>query len=705
MILEEEVEQLLAEAARGSSPRSWEKMPTAAAQRTMALWLLDRGHHAAAELCLRSVYARAVREESSDVAVASALDLARNFRDRSPREALRLVRWLEARPTGRLSLLQNLLGSILWELCRYDLADRYFARAAESAEKEEDVRSGAYAWANRAGGRFESGDRVRARGYCRRALEGLESVEDGVGRGFVLRNMAVHETLLGRHESALGLIEEAKGHLRLSDHLQLGAFLDLADGELELLTGERSRALRRFDSAVRRAKLSSLPGLQTKALVWRSITRRDAGGEDFLRDIEAAARDLYQRDLRHDGGTLYLIAACYADQRGLSAERFYSTSTGILGETAARLHVDHFARLVEAASERRSRSRKEPFSSFVTRSPEIVGLKGRLKRLVRSEVRILLEGESGTGKSFLARLIHREAGRKSSPFVVVDCTNLEKNLLESKLFGHVRGAFTGAVSDSTGLVEQANNGTLFLDEVGEMPVEIQAKLLYTIEEKRYRPIGARAEKRAEFRVIAATNRDVDEMLERGTLRQDLFYRLAGFRVRLSPLRERREDVVPLVERRMTELNERYGRRKVLRPAVWELLVQYDWPGNVRELNASLERGFHLAAGRRIGVEDLGLGLDPDDLGTEDLSWYTVRRRHLLRVLRLCRGNVTRAAGMLGLNRTTLIYKLKLLDIERPDFDPSYRTDEATASARRVADRRGASGEEPPAGDGTGRRID
>ncbi len=293
-----------------------------------------------------------------------------------------------------------------------------------------------------------------------------------------------------------------------------------------------------------------------------------------------------------------------------------------------------------------------------------------MARLAATDVRLLIEGESGTGKSFLSGLVHERSRGQKGAFVVVDCTNLEKNLFESKLFGHMRGAFTGAVSNTVGLVEQADGGTLFLDEIGEMPVEIQAKLLYTIEEQRFRPVGARMEKTADFRVIAATNRDIDEMLDNGTLRRDLYFRIAGYRVRLPPLRERREDIVPLAELQVKRLNEKYKRRKVLRPGVWEILARYDWPGNVRELNAVIERGFHLSRGRRIAQEDLGLGTSLADGSMEDLTWDGVRRAHLLRVLKLCRANVTRAAKILEMNRTTLIYKLKQLGIDRSDFDPS-----------------------------------
>ncbi|MDX1623153.1 MAG: sigma 54-interacting transcriptional regulator [Gemmatimonadota bacterium] len=681
--LPEELATLVPREGGGEAPLR--EPPGPAALRSLALWLHDHGHGPEAELCFRSAYARSLREGPEELAVASALDLARNFRDRSPREALRLVRWVSGRTDGRRATVQNLLGAILSELCSYEQAEAYFARAIEQAERREDRRCLAYVMANRAGNHFDLGDRSRARASHLRALEALRALEEEAGVGFVLRNMAAHELVLGEYEAAMERVEEARRLQRAPAHLALRAFLDLTDGELELLTGDRSRAVERFEEALRGAGLASRPGLQAKARVWRTIARDEEGGGELLGDLESAGRDLHQRELRHDSGAIYLVAACYADRRGLRSERFRSTAVGILGEETAGMLCDHFARMIEAARGPSARPEREPLPRFLTRSSRIRDAKRRLRRVAGTDVRILIEGESGTGKSFLARRIHQEGRRKGAAFVVVDCTNLEENLFESKLFGHVRGAFTGAVSDAVGLVEQANGGTLFLDEVGEMPVEIQAKLLYTIEEQRYRPVGARSERRASFQVIAATNRDVEEMLRDGELRRDLYYRLSGYRVWLPPLRERREDVVPLTEHRMRWLNERYGRKKTLRPAVWDLLVRYDWPGNVRELNATLERGYHLAEGRRIGVEDLGLGLDPDALDAEDLSWYVVRRNHLLRVLRLCRGNVTRAADLLGLNRTTLIYKLKLLDLDRSDFDPSYR-DAENEAPRMVAER-------------------
>jgi DNA-binding NtrC family response regulator len=460
--------------------------------------------------------------------------------------------------------------------------------------------------------------------------------------------------------------------------------LELARAEAELSTGELASAAVRLERAARTAVQVPLPAVQARALVWKALLEQ-RGDEGVLRDVEAAAADLHGRDLRYDAAMVYLLAAACARRWDQPDERYFSLARAVFGdEEGARVLSAHYARVI-AVLDRSDRGRPaDPFPAFLTGCPTIRAAKARLRRLTGSDVRILVEGESGTGKTFLARQLHADARRRDAPFIVVDCTNLEENLFESKLFGHVRGAFTGAVGDSVGLVEQANGGTLFLDEIGELPVEIQAKLLYTIEEQRYRPVGARAEKRSEFRVIAATNRDIDRMLEDGGLRVDLFYRLAGFRVHLPPLRERREDVVPLAELRLAGLNARYGRRKTLRLEAWEALARHDWPGNVRELNAALDRGFHLATGRRIGVEELGIR--PGEAAT-DLTWHAIRREHVIRVLRLCRGNVTRAARLLGLNRTTLIYKLKLLGVEREDYDPRYQVAELRAEdgIRRVAE--------------------
>jgi DNA-binding NtrC family response regulator/tetratricopeptide (TPR) repeat protein len=689
--LDPETRQLLESLAQGGADPS--ALPPPSQQRFLGLRLSGQGRLAEAEVVLRGAHRSAAQSADQRLMANTTLDLARITLYRSPRESLGLLRALEQKEHEAVSrvCVHNLLGTVLMELCRFRAAESHFGFALQASRPRPEDPFAAYAMANRARHRFEVGLSGEAFRLNRSALSRLEDRGDAASAGLVLCNMGIHATLQARYDEALDLFERSRELSQRGSCLRLDAVLALGRAEAELATGEIDSALVRLDAAAMVAAQVPLPTVQVRALAWKAIAEQRGDGS-VLQDVEAAAADLHARDLRYDAGMVYLMAAACARRWGLPDDRYDTLSRSIFGEEEGiRALAAHYARVV-AVLDRPIRGRAaDPFPAFLTRCPAIRAAMSRLQRLTVSDVRILIEGESGTGKTFLARQLHADARRKGAPFVVVDCTNLEENLFESKLFGHVRGAFTGAVGDSVGLVEQAHGGTLFLDEIGEMPVEIQAKLLYTIEEQRYRPVGGRSEKRADFRVIAATNRDIDRMLADGALRRDLFYRLAGFRVHLPPLRDRREDVMPLSELHLAGLNERYGRSKTLRLDAWEALARHDWPGNVRELNAVLDRGFHLAAGRRIGVEELGLA-SAEEAGAADLSWHAVRRDHVLRVLGLCRGNVTRAARILGLNRTTLIYKLRLLGIEREDFDPRFRIGagiregSGPGEGRRVAER-------------------
>ena len=681
-----ETRQLLESLALdGADPAA---LPPPSQQRTIGLRLAGQGRHAEAEIVLRGAHRSASQVADRRLMATTTLDLARITTYRSPRESLKLLRTLEKMEHEAVSrvCLHNLVGTVLMELCRFQAAERHFGLAIQASRPRPEDPFAAYVMANRARHRFEVGLSGEAIRLNRTALSRLEDRGDAANAGLVLCNMGIHAMLQARYDEALDLFDRSRELSPRGTCLRLEAVLALGCAEAELATGEIAAALGRLDAATRLAAQVPLPTVQARALAWKAIAGHRADG-GVLKDVEAAAADLHARDLRYDAGMVYLMAAACARRWGLPEERYETLARSIFGdEEGIRALGAHYARVVAVLDRPPSGRAAEPFPAFLTRCPSIRAAMTRLQRLTGSDVRILIEGESGTGKTFLARQLHADAKRKDAPFVVVDCTNLEENLFESKLFGHVRGAFTGAVGDAVGLVEQANGGTLFLDEIGELPVEIQAKLLYTIEEQRYRPVGGRSEKRSDFRVIAATNRDIDAMLTDGGLRRDLFYRLAGYRVHLPPLRERREDVMPLADLRLAGLNARYGRSKTLRLEAWEALARHDWPGNVRELYGVLDRGFHLAAGRRIGVEELGLAVG-DGSGSADLSWHAVRREHVLRVLGLCRGNVTRAARILGLNRTTLIYKLRLLGIEREDFDPRFRSASASppVEIRRVAE--------------------
>ncbi len=298
-----------------------------------------------------------------------------------------------------------------------------------------------------------------------------------------------------------------------------------------------------------------------------------------------------------------------------------------------------------------------------------------VSRVSSSQSSILITGESGTGKEVLARAIHARSGR-SGPFVAINCAAMPETLLESELFGHVRGAFTDAREARVGLFTEANGGTLLLDEIGDMPLGLQPKLLRVLQERRVRPLGARAEHPIDVRIIAATNRDLDARIEKGEFREDLYFRVNVVNVPLPPLRERSADILPLAQRFLGEFAARAGKtvKGLSAPAAARLLA-WDWPGNVRELSNVMERAVALTRYDEIGVDDLPEKLlqdrparlvvsanDPSELVTlEELE-----KRYILRVLEAQHGNKTAAARTLGIERKTLYRKLELWGVSGKD---------------------------------------
>jgi two-component system response regulator HupR/HoxA len=288
-----------------------------------------------------------------------------------------------------------------------------------------------------------------------------------------------------------------------------------------------------------------------------------------------------------------------------------------------------------------------------------------------SPIAVLVEGETGTGKELVARGIHGASARAEAPFVAVNCAALPETLLESELFGYRRGAFTGATQDQRGLFEAASGGTILLDEIGDMPPAMQAKLLRVLQEGEIVPLGDRRPRRIDVRVISATNHELAAEAARGAFHQDLYYRLAAFPIRLPPLRERREDLPLLAGRFLAAAAERH--RKVIpgfEPAALALLVRFDWPGNVRELQNEVERAVALARdGESIAPRHLSpkLGDPPASAAAavEEAEAVPLRAaraafeaRHIATVLRRHGGNVTRAAEALGLSRFMLQRKMK-----------------------------------------------
>jgi DNA-binding NtrC family response regulator len=272
---------------------------------------------------------------------------------------------------------------------------------------------------------------------------------------------------------------------------------------------------------------------------------------------------------------------------------------------------------------------------------------------------VLIVGESGTGKELVARAIHEHGRRAQRPFVPINCGAITETLLESELFGHVRGAFTGAVSDARGLFEQAQGGTIFLDEIGETSPALQVKLLRVLQEGEVRPVGSTRVVRVDARVVAATNVDLEREVADGRFRQDLFYRLGVLVIRMPALRDRREDIPRLVDRFLQTASARAGRRVTLSPAALERLVQYRWPGNVRELENTVER--LVLMNRDAVIHESDLPFAPSAAGPPlqaqlfaDLpSLDEVDRRYLVHVLDAVGGNRTRAAEIMGIDRRTL----------------------------------------------------
>jgi DNA-binding NtrC family response regulator len=294
-------------------------------------------------------------------------------------------------------------------------------------------------------------------------------------------------------------------------------------------------------------------------------------------------------------------------------------------------------------------------------------LRSVIARLAASDAAVLLTGESGTGKEVVARLLHRQSARSAGPFVAVNCAALPGELLESELFGHVRGAFTGARTDRRGLLLEAAGGTLFLDEVGDLTPALQPKLLRALEERRVRPLGSNAELEVDARILAATNRDLEAAVEEGRFRSDLLFRLDVVGLELPPLRARGGDVLLLAQHFVERLAGRTGKKVlgVSRGAA-EALASYTWPGNVRELQNCIERALALTQHEEIVVEDLPerirdyrsehlvvAGHDPSEL----VPMEVVERRYIARVLEAVGGNKTMAARILGFDRKTLYRKL------------------------------------------------
>lgn len=316
---------------------------------------------------------------------------------------------------------------------------------------------------------------------------------------------------------------------------------------------------------------------------------------------------------------------------------------------------------------------KYTFDNIIGSSPPMQKLFDRMKRIATTDSTVLVLGESGTGKELVARAIHFSSTRKNKPFVPVNCAAIPENLLESELFGHVKGAFTGAIRDKVGKFEAANQGTIFLDEIGTMPMHLQTKLLRVLQEQEVERVGSTKTVPLDVRVISATNLNLEEEVRKGTFREDLYYRLNVIPVHLPPLRERSADILPLVkhflERNCVEMKR--APMSITNEAM-QYLENYPWPGNVRELENMVERIVALTDGTRITANDI-----PSSVRNHALTKVTeqgvdlvrtvneLERKMICEALVLAHGVKAKAAAMLNLNRTTLVEKMRRLGIDSP----------------------------------------
>ncbi|MGB0036770.1 MAG: sigma-54 dependent transcriptional regulator [Candidatus Acidiferrales bacterium] len=336
--------------------------------------------------------------------------------------------------------------------------------------------------------------------------------------------------------------------------------------------------------------------------------------------------------------------------------------------------LDRVIRLLDVDQENRvlrEQLRTRPgFGGLIGVSQKMQRVYRLIERVSQHNYPVLILGESGTGKELVARSIHFSGSRKNKPFAPVDCSALVPTLVESELFGYVKGAFTGAMHTKQGLMEAADSGTLFLDEIGDLPVDLQAKLLRALQEKEIKPVGSTERIPIAVRIIAATNRDLETAVRQGAFRQDLFFRLNVVQIKLPPLRERKGDIPLLVNSFLEKFNDAHGRVQTISEDAMGRLMAYDWPGNVRELENAIERAIALGSGPVLHVGDLpsnlqyGMGerLPEND---ELLPLEELERRAILRALREAAGDKLAAARMLGIGKTTLYRKLKQYEAQAP----------------------------------------
>jgi DNA-binding NtrC family response regulator len=410
-------------------------------------------------------------------------------------------------------------------------------------------------------------------------------------------------------------------------------------------------------------------------LVLLDLGLPDADGLDVLRTIRKelpaiqviilTAQDSLSNAIQTiKEGAFHFISKPYASEELLSLIGRAIQQSALVQETESlRAEKQQLSKRLEKA---------EQALAPVIKSRAMQDVQELVNRVAPTDANVLLTGESGVGKEVLANQIHRLSRRAAGPLVKLNCAAFPSNMIEAELFGYAKGAFTGAVADFPGMIAESSGGTLFLDEIAEMPPDLQTRFLRVLQEREFRPLGSTKTVAANFRLVAATNRNVSAAVRDGTLRQDLYYRLNTFHIEIPALRERKEDIPALVSTFVKRFSDQLARDEpVIAPEAFERLLQYPWPGNIRELQNAVEYSVILAEQGAIGEKQLPKELQlpailqnlPTQTNGETLNLDDRERETILRALAQAQGNKKKAAGILGIHRPTLYSKMKRYGIE------------------------------------------
>lgn len=425
----------------------------------------------------------------------------------------------------------------------------------------------------------------------------------------------------------------------------LTTFLDLEGYQVEAVSSTRA--------ALEKLSLRPYP------IVISDIYLDERTGLDVLRAAKQANADCRVILMSARGSMETVMAAT----RGGAFE--YLAKPFELDDLLAAIHKAEAELAGSQAQDRETDIDDLPETEMIGSSTRMIEIYKTLSQVAPTDASVLITGETGTGKELVARLIHSHSKRLIGPFVPVDCGSIAPSLIEAELFGALKGSYTGADRDRTGVFEAANKGTVFLDEIGEIDGPFQLKLLRFLQEREVRPVGANRSRAVDVRIVAATNRDLQKMVEDGRFREDLWFRLNVVRIQLPPLRERRTDVPLLAHFFLRKYNERYDREAVLTAGGLQLLEEQHWPGNVRQLQHLLERLVILSPNGRIDAAAVRDGLE-DSSGADPVSGESLKeteREQILKVLEATGNNKSRAAKILGIERKTLYRKLERLGLE------------------------------------------